>query len=255
VLHQTEEVNVMSKPVNVTVWNEFRHERRSAEIAAVYPDGIHGAIAAHLRGRGMAVRTATLDEPEHGLTDAALQETDVLIWWGHMAHAEVDDEIVARVWDRVVLGGMGLIALHSAHFSKIFKKLMGTTCALLWREAAEKERVWVVEPGHPIAEGLGRYFEIPHCEMYGERFDIPAPDTLVLVSWFQGGEVFRSGCCYHRGNGKVFYFRPGHETFPIFFNPDVLQVITNAVQWAAPVAGPPYQPCVNSDPLEPLPVT
>jgi len=227
----------MTDSPRVTVWNEYRHEKSHAEVASVYPDGIHGAIARHLRAEGMAVRTATLDEPEHGLTEEVLAQTDVLIWWGHMAHGEVKDEIVDRVCKRV-LDGMGLIVLHSAHFSKIFRKLMGTTCDLKWREIGEKERLWVVEPGHPIAEGLGEYFEIPHAEMYGERFDIPAPDTLVFISWFQGGEVFRSGCCYQRGKGKVFYFRPGHETYPIFYQPEVLRVLTNAVRWVAPVAGP-----------------
>jgi trehalose utilization protein len=227
----------MTDSPRVTVWNEYRHEKSHAEVASVYPDGIHGAIARHLRAEGMAVRTATLDEPEHGLTEEVLAQTDVLIWWGHMAHGEVKDEIVDRVCKRV-LDGMGLIVLHSGHLCKIFKKLMGTTCDLKWREIGEKERLWVVEPGHPIAEGLGEYFEIPHAEMYGERFDIPAPDTLVFISWFQGGEVFRSGCCYQRGKGKVFYFRPGHETYPIFYQPEVLRVLTNAVRWAAPVAGP-----------------
>lgn len=242
----------MSDQIRVTVWNEYRHERRDPQIGAIYPDGIHGAIAAHLRAQGMEVRTATLDEPEHGLTDAVLAATDVLTWWGHMAHREVADEVVDRVHARV-LEGMGLIVLHSAHFSKIFRKLMGTSCDLKWREVQEKERIWVVEPGHPIAEGLGQCFEIPHTEMYGERFDIPAPDTLVLVSWFQGGEVFRSGCCYHRGRGKVFYFRPGHETFPIYFRPDVLQVLTNAVRWAAPVGGPRHVYGHHPEPLEPIP--
>lgn len=183
------------------------------------------------------VRTATLDEPEHGLTDEVLNSTDVLIWWGHIAHGEVRDDIVEKVYQRV-LNGMGLIVLHSGHFSKIFKKLMGTSCDLKWREIGEKERIWVVEPGHPIAEGLGEYIEIPHEEMYGERFDIPAPDTLVFISWFEGGEVFRSGCCYYRGSGKIFYFRPGHETFPIYHQPEIQQVIKNAVRWAAPVGGP-----------------
>ncbi|MGI6208750.1 MAG: ThuA domain-containing protein [Anaerolineae bacterium] len=229
----------MADTIRVTVWNEFRHEKRSQEIAAVYPEGIHGAIASFLRGQpGLEVRTATLDEPEHGLTEEVLAQTDVLTWWGHMAHGEVSDEIVDRIQQRVVLDGMGLICLHSAHFSKIFKRLMGTTCNLRWREIGEKERIWVVEQGHPIADGLGEYFEIPHTEMYGERFDIPAPDTLVFVSWFPGGEVFRSGCCYHRGRGKIFYFRPGHETFPIFHQPEVQRVISNAVRWAAPVNGP-----------------
>jgi trehalose utilization protein len=221
----------------VTVWNEGRHEKNNAEIGALYPQGIHGAIAGALRAQGMTVRTATLDEPEHGLTEGVLAETDVLTWWGHMSHEDVDDKIVDRVQQRV-LDGMGLIVLHSGHFSKIFKRMMGTTCNLSWREVGEKERVWVMEPGHPIAEGLPMSFVVPESEMYGERFDIPAPDTLVFVSWYQGGEVFRSGCCYHRGKGKIFYFSPGHETHPIYHQAEIQRVIGNAVKWAAPVSGP-----------------
>jgi trehalose utilization protein len=217
----------------VTVWNEFRHEKQHAEVQAVYPQGIHAVIAEGLNAAGFDVRTATLDEPEHGLPESVLAETDVLTWWGHMAHDEVSDAVVDRVQARV-LAGMGLIVLHSGHFSKIFKRLMGTTCNLKWREAGERERIWVVEPGHPIAEGLGECFEVPHAEMYGERFDIPAPDELVFVSWFQGGEVFRSGCCWRRGAGKVFYFRPGHETYPIYYQPEIRRVLANAVRWAAP---------------------
>ena len=239
----------MDKIIRVTVWNEYRHEKISPEIARWYPEGMHGVLAKHLREQpGLEVRTATLDEPEHGLTEEVLADTDVLTWWGHAAHGEVQDEIVERVQTRV-LAGMGLIVLHSAHFSKIFRRLMGTTCDLKWREIGEKERLWVIEPGHPIAEGLGEYIEIEHTEMYGERFDIPAPDTVVLLSWFPGGEVFRSGCCYHRGKGKIFYFRPGHETLPIYHHPEVLRVIANAVRWAAPVAGP--KPVFgNAQPLE-----
>ncbi len=226
----------MCENVRVTVWNEFRHERDNEQIAKIYPDGMHAAIARHLEEQPgiVQVRTATLDEPEHGLTDEVLAETDVLTWWGHAAHAEVADEVVARVRDRV-LDGMGLIVLHSGHYSKIFTTLMGTTCNLKWREIGEKERLWVMAPGHPIAEGIGEWIEIEHAEMYGERFDIPAPDELVFVSWFPGGEVFRSGCCFQRGRGKIFYFRPGHETYPIYYDKDVLRVIYNAVLWAAPV--------------------
>lgn len=238
--------------VRVTVWSEYRHEKRNPRIAEIYPEGIHGAIATALRREGHEVATATLDEPEHGLTEDVLARTDVLTWWGHMAHGEVRDEIVARVQRRVVDGGMGLIVLHSGHFSKIFKALMGTSCNLKWREANEKERLWVVEPGHPIAEGLPEHFELEHEEMYGERFDIPAPDALVLCSWFQGGEVFRSGCCYQRGRGRVFYFRPGHETFPTYHDANVQRVIANAVRWAAPVAGP-VNSFGNKQPLEALP--
>jgi trehalose utilization protein len=230
----------MTNLPRVTIWNEYRHEKENAAIGELYPEGIHGALAKALREEGFSVQTATLDEPEHGLTEAILDETDVLLWWGHKAHDEVEMAIVDRVQERI-LAGMGLIVLHSGHFSKIFQRMMGTTCNLKWREANEKERIWVVEPGHPIAEGLGAYFEIPQAEMYGERFDIPAPDTLVFLSWFQGGEVFRSGCCYHRGQGKIFYFRPGHETYPVYYQPEVLRVIANAVRWAAPVDNPSMQ--------------
>jgi trehalose utilization protein len=240
----------MSNTLRVTVWHEFRHEKRSEKVRSVYPDGMHAPIAAYLQEQGLEVKTATLDEPEHGLTKEVLANTDVLTWWGHMAHGEVEDEIVKRVHQRV-LEGMGLIVLHSGHFSKIFKTLMGTTCNLRWREADETERLWVVQPGHPIARGVGPYIELAAEEMYGEFFDIPQPDELVFVSWFAGGEVFRSGATFTRGLGKIFYFRPGHETFPTYHNPQILQVITNAVNWAAPSQGPAPE-FGNSAPLEDL---
>ena len=228
----------MSKTIRVTVWNEFRHEKKNDKVKAVYPEGMHEVIASHLAAQeSIEARTATLDEPEHGLTEEVLGATDVLTWWGHVAHGEVSDAIVDRVHKRV-LEGMGLIVLHSGHYSKIFKRLTGMTCNLKWREAGEKERLWVVERGHPIVEGIGEYIELPQTEMYGEPFDIPQPDNLVFISWFEGGEVFRSGCCYYRGRGKIFYFRPGHETYPIFQNPEIMRVITNAVRWAAPVERP-----------------
>ncbi|MFN3651179.1 MAG: ThuA domain-containing protein [Armatimonadota bacterium] len=228
----------MSRPLRVTVWNEHRHERNpSHKASTLYPNGLHAPIAEALRGAGMEARIATLDDPEHGLTDAVLESTDVLTWWGHAAHAEVADEVVEKVHARV-LDGMGLVCLHSAHYSKIFRKLMGTTCSLKWREIGEKERIWIVDRTHPIADGLPEHFEIPHEEMYGETFDIPAPEQLVMISWFAGGEVFRSGCCYHRGRGRVFYFRPGHETYPTYYHEQVLQVIVNGVRWAAPGNGP-----------------
>ncbi len=220
--------------VKVTVWNENRHEQKNPKVREVYPDGIHGAISRFLEEAGVDVRTATLDEPEHGLTDDVLNNTDVLVWWGHIAHAEVSDTIVEKVHQRV-LDGMGLIVLHSGHFSKIFKKLMGTSCDLKWREANEKERLWVIDPSHPMAEGLGECIELEREEMYGEHFDIPAPDQLLFVSWFEGGEVFRSGCTYNRGNGRIFYFRPGHETYPTYHNKEIQRVIINAVNWAKPV--------------------
>ena len=242
----------MVNPIRVTVWNEFRHEQKDEEIGAIYPVGIHGAIAEGLeQAGGFEVRTATLDEPEHGLTQDVIDNTDVFVWWGHMAHGEVSDDVVARVHQRV-LDGAGLIVLHSGHFSKIFKRLMGTTCDLKWREADEKERLWVVAQGHPIVEGIGEYIELAQEEMYGEPFGIPQPDELVFVSWFQGGEIFRSGAAYYRGAGKVFYFRPGHETYPTYYNEQIRTVIANAARWAKPVDR--VQGATgNQDPIEDLP--
>lgn len=221
--------------INVTIWNEFLHEKQHEEVTRVYPEGIHIALQKGLANEAFNIRTATLEEAEHGLTQEVLNGTDVLVWWGHMAHDKVDDAIVERVHARV-MEGMGLIVLHSGHFSKIFKKLMGTGCDLKWREAGEKERLWVVNPGHRIAEGLPEYITLEQEEMYGEHFDIPAPDELVLLSWFQGGEVFRSGCTFYRGQGKIFYFRPGHETYPTYYNEHVLKVISNGIHWAKPTA-------------------
>jgi trehalose utilization protein len=246
----------MASPIRVTVWNEFQHEKQHDAVKAIYPKGIHTTIAEGLQellGKAVKVRCATLDEPEHGLTDAVLAETDVMTWWGHMAHAKVEDRIVEKVHKRV-LEGMGILILHSAHYSKIFRKLMGTGCGLKWREAAEQERLWVVSPGHPIVEGVGEFFELPHVEMYGEFFDVPQPDELVFISWFEGGNVFRSGCCWKRGNGKVFYFRPGHETFPIYFDKNVRRVLANAVKWACPPAKSTYSlACPNEKtPLSPI---
>lgn len=209
------------------------HEKTNDEVSAIYPEGIHKAIGLPLEA-DCRVQYATLDMPEHGLSEKVLAETDVLVWWGHVAHDQVENVIVERIYQRV-LQGMGLIVLHSGHFSKIFKKLMGTSCDLKWRVGEDKERLWVVSPGHPIAEGIGEYIELPEEEMYGEHFDIPDPDELIFVSWFSGGEVFRSGCAYKRGLGKVFYFRPGHETYPTYHNKQVQRVIRNAVEWAKPI--------------------
>lgn len=224
----------MNQAIRVTIWNEYRHERHNEAVKKIYPEGMHKTIERGLKAcPGLETRTATLDEPEHGLTDEVLAKTDVLIWWGHIAHGEVQDAVVQRV-QKKALEGMGLVVLHSGHYSKIFRALLGTNCSLKWREAAEKERIWNLEPGHPIAEGIGEYIEIPHEEMYGERFDIPTPDKLIFVSWFEGGEVFRSGCCWERGHGRIFYFRPGHETYPTYHNVEVIRVIANAVRWAKP---------------------
>ena len=220
--------------IRVTVWNENVHDREIPAVQELYPGGIHAVIAGYLNSlEGIEARTATLDQPSCGLTDEVLDNTDVLIWWGHCAHDQVPDELAKKIQERVLLG-MGFIALHSAHYSKPFRLLMGTTCSLRWRDG-DFERVWCTNPGHPIAKDVPAAFTLDVEEMYGEFFDIPQPDELVFTGWFRGGEVFRSGCCWTRGTGKVFYFQPGHETNPSFNNPHVRTIIGNAVRWAAPV--------------------
>lgn len=226
----------MSK-LNVCIWNEFIQEK-DEPISKVYPKGIHGALAETLgKDNEYNITTATLEMPECGLTDDVLNRTDVLIWWGHIAHDKVPNEIAEKVCQRV-LAGMGLIVLHSGHLSKPFVKLMGTCCRSKWRENDEKERIWVVEPAHPIARDLPEYIELPQEETYGERFEIPTPDELVFISWFAGGEVFRSGCCYKRGLGKIFYFQPGHEEYPTYYRKEITHILKNAIDWAKPSCGP-----------------
>ena len=223
-------------PIRVTVWNEHVHEARPGRAAEVYPHGIHAVVAAALveqLGDEVAVTTATLGDPDQGLPDAVLEETDVLVWWGHLAHDRVEDALAERVRSRV-LAGMGLVPLHSAHLSKPFRLLMGTSCNLRWREAEDRELLWVVAPGHPVAAGLPPVFSLATHEMYGEHFDIPQPDELVFISAFSGGEVFRSGCAFRRGMGRVFYFSPGHETYPVYHDATIRRVLGNAVAWAAP---------------------
>ncbi len=225
----------MSGPLRVLVWNEGVHEQVDEAVRALYPSGIGGAIAEALRRLlpDAEVRTALLDDADAGLSESALADTDVLLWWGHIAHERVPDAAVERV-QRHVLAGMGFLPLHSAHFSKPLIRLMGTSCSLAWRDAGERELVWTIEPGHPIAEGVPSPILIEAQEMYGERFDIPAPDELVFVSSFAGGEVFRSGAAFRRGRGRVFYFSPGDQAYPVYHHPDVQRVLANAVRWAAP---------------------
>ncbi len=228
----------MTTPLRVTVWNENRHENYPDSVAArLYPSGMHRTIAAGLEsvlGEHVAVRTATLDEPENGLTAEIIEQTDVLLWWGHEAHPEVQDSIVDRVYE-AVLGGMGIIVLHSGHYSKIFKKLMGTTCSLRWRNDGDREVVWTVDPTHPIAQGVPDPLIIEAQETYGEFFDIPTPDELIFISSFTGGEVFRSGATWTRGHGRIFYFSPGDQAYPVYHHPGIQRVLANGVEWAAPM--------------------
>ena len=219
--------------LHVTIYNEFVHEQTEEAVRAVYPEGIHTALKKALECDDIAVRTVTLDTVQQ-LTEEVLNDTDVLLWWGHLRHNAVPDEIALRV-QKAVLQGMGAIFLHSGHHSKPFKLLMGTPCYLSWREDGDREYVWVVNPAHPIAQGIGRYIRLEHEETYSEPFMVPEPDELVFIGSYEGGEAFRSGCCYNRGYGKIFYFQPGHETFPTFYQPDVIRVIKNAIYWAKPV--------------------
>ncbi|MCR5684525.1 MAG: ThuA domain-containing protein [Lachnospiraceae bacterium] len=219
--------------INVTIWNENIHERQQEEVRAIYPTGIHGCIAQFLsRNEDIKIHLATFDEPEHGLTQDILDNTDVLVYWSHMAQEEFSDVVAERI-HQAVLNGMGLVALHSAHASKMMKKLLGTTMTLKWRHN-DRERLIVTAPAHPIASAVPEYIELPVEEMYGEYFDIPKPDDVVFTGWFAGGEVFRSGCTFTRGLGKIFYFQPGHEAYPIYHDRNIQRIITNAVYWCAP---------------------
>ncbi|MGI6279267.1 MAG: ThuA domain-containing protein [Acutalibacteraceae bacterium] len=218
--------------IKVTIFNEFRHEKKDGKPRENYPDGIHATLKNAIQD-DFEVRTVTLDDPDCGITDELLADTDVMLWWGHMAHGDVPDSVAAKVRD-AVHAGMGIIFLHSGHHSKPFKLLMGTSCNLTWREDGDRELLWVCNPAHPIAECVGRFVYIEHEETYGEPFAIPDPDELVFIANFEGGEVFRAGCCWKRENGKIFYFQPGHETYPIYKNPDIIKIIKNAIRWAKP---------------------
>lgn len=220
--------------IRVLIWNEFHHEQTRENVKAIYPDGIHNCIKEFLGvNEDLEIRTATLGQENIGLSDEILANTDVMIWWGHMKHAAVPDEWVRKIHDRV-LQGMGFIGLHSAHHSKIFCALMGTHAHLQWRESNDYERLWNIAPNHPVMKGIPEYFELDAEETYGERFDIPAPEELLMIGWYSGGEVFRSVCTFTRGLGRILYIQPGHETFPTFKNPYIQKLITNGVYWAAP---------------------
>ena len=219
--------------IRVTIYNEFVHEQTEERVRKVYPKGIHEALKSFLESDDITVRCFTLDTVNE-ITDEVLENTDVMLWWGHMRHKDVPDEVACRVRD-AVHKGMGMVFLHSGHHSKPFRLLMGTQCNLTWRENGDMERVWTVKPAHPIAQGIGRYFELPHEETYGEPFTIPNPDDVIFIGWYEGGEVFRSGVTFQRENGRIFYFQPGHETNPTYYDPNVQKVIRNAVYWAKPI--------------------
>lgn len=223
----------------VLVWcDDARGRDLPPAAAALHPEGIAATVAGAVLeqlGSDARVATAGLEDAEQGLAEAALAACDVLVWWGHEQHEALADETAERV-QRHVLAGMGLVVLHSGHHAKPFRRLMGTTCDLVYREGADEELIWCLDPAHPIAAGVEQPIPVGRHEMYGEPFEIPTPDELVFVSAFSGGEVFRSGCCFRRGSGRIFYFSPGHESDPVYEHPQVRRVIGNAIRWARPTA-------------------
>lgn len=216
------------KPVRVRVWSEGTARK------AVYPDDIDGALAEHLgRKPELSVARARLSDPASGLADAALDATDVLIWWSRLRHDDVPADRVAAVVERVKKGRLGFLALHASCLSRPFRELMGTACEPgRWREDGQPEHVRVQAPAHPIARGI-MPFTMPKADMFAEPFSVPNPETVVLVSTWDQGETLRSGLTWTIGKGRVVYLRPGHDAFPVLFHPSVRQVIANSVLWTA----------------------
>jgi trehalose utilization protein len=229
--------------IRVTIFCEHNQDRYEP-VKSVYPDGMHAAIAgAYDEESGFRVTIATQDMPEHGLSKEVLNETDVLIWWSHIDNNLLSDAVANEVCKRVVRDGMGFVALHSACYSKPWQRLLGIEYeAGEWGRfrtmpKGEKERLWVVTPGHAICEGIGDCIEIPQDEMYGEPMLMPDPDKLLFIAWWEGGDVCRSGTLFERGRGKIFGFTPGHETFPIYYQPEIRQVLRNAARFLARPSG------------------
>jgi trehalose utilization protein len=276
-------------PIKVVIWDEQQPAQREA-----YDNFLGNQIAAHLKTQeGLAVQAVKLDDPDQGLSPAALNECRVLIWWGHVRNSEVSPETAKRIVERIKSGDLSLIALHSAHWSTPFVEAMnerarldlgeqfdvpqgertevheipppqrfsvpktderptpfaiarkyprGFTdltlhlpycCFPAYRHDGKPSQVRVLEPDHPIVKDVPRLFEIPQTEMYDEPFHVPEPDEVILEERWAGGEWFRSGAFWSLGNGGVFYFRPGHETYPIYKQPIPLRIITNAVRFLA----------------------
>jgi len=215
--------------VKALVWSEF------TEPKDVYPKGIHGDIAEYLNASGnVEAKVVQLSDPDQGVSQAMLDWADVLLWWGHQKHRDVTDETVQRIVKSVKEGGMGYFAMHSAHYSRGLIAILGTPCGLGSVGDGGAESISVVMPDHPIAKGVSD-FVVPRTEYFGEPFGVPEPEAVVFKSTFEKGDNiwFRSGCCWTVGKGRVFYFRPGHETYPIMRQPEVQKVIYNATLWSA----------------------
>ncbi len=219
--------------IKVTVWNEYgSFQFNDKECVEAYPNGLHNHICEYLNlEEDFEAKVSLQDDAEFGLSEEVLNNTDVLVYWAHRRHHEVPDEIAERIKDHVNRG-MGVVFLHSAHKSKAFMQLLGTSGSLKWRERGERERIWLANPYHPIASGIPEHFELEHEEMYGEPFDIPEPESTVFIGWFKGGNVFRSGVTYRRGAGNIFYFQPGHETYLSLVDENVKKIVKNAIRWA-----------------------
>lgn len=214
-------------PLRVHVWCEGTAPR------AVYPNDVDGAVADHLgKLPTLQVRRGRLADPSAGLAEDVLDATDVLLWWGHLRHDDVPNDRAEAVVRRVREGKLGLIALHSSCTSKPFKGLMGMACEPGgWREDGRPEHVKIVAPDHPIARGVTP-FTIPRSDMFAEPFEVPAPESVVLVSNWDNGETVRSGLTWTVGKGRVAFLRTGHDAFPVLFHPSVRQIIANATLWA-----------------------
>lgn len=220
-------------PIRVTFWHEFRHEKTKPAAMALYPDGLHAYLKSVLECDDIEITLAALDDPNQGITDELLENTDVLMWWGHAYHNEVDDELVEKIRQRVY-AGMGFLPLHSAHHSKPFQRIIGCTGNLRWGRN-QKAIIWNLAPWHPIAQGVPMSFQLTE-ELYSEPFYIPKPDEIIFGTWFEDGNLFRGGLTFRRGLGKIFYFHTGHETVDSLKNENVHRIIKNAIYWCAPDA-------------------
>ena len=226
--------------LRVTVWSEVIDPVLEPRAVTYYPDDINVYLAEFLSiEHDFEVRTANLRQKENGLSQEILNDTDVLVWWSHLYDDQVSDETAQRVAE-TVLNGMGILFLHASLGSKPAKILLGTNSNTgKYREIGEKEKIWVVDRSHPVVDGMEKeYIEIPASEMYGEPYGIPTPDDIVFISWFEGGEVLRSGVDWKKGAGKVFFFAPGHEEFPVYYHSEIQKAVKNIVRWLKPVKGP-----------------
>ena len=267
---------LQDNPLKVLVWDEQQEAQKKA-----YENFLGNHIAEHLKKQpGLALRSVSINESQQGLSDENLEWAEAILWWGHVRHKDVDDAAVGKVIARLKAGKCGLVAIHSAHWSKPFKAAMWErhqqdvlsripaadrgsvilktlpkeggadvartemrdgkieitlvvpNCGLgSWRADGAPSHVEVKAPDHPIAKGVPARFDVKQTEMYNEPFTVPAPDTVVFAESWDKGEKFRAGCCWKVGEGRVFYFRPGHETYPVFHQPETLQIAHNAALW------------------------